>query len=396
MTLPVPVPRCCPVCASAARELVHEHRLAPIEGVSLHAGYQVVACAECGMVYADGIPAQAAFDRYYQASSRYEDPTRMGLPGPVDQARFRAIAGELARQLPDRNLAIAEMGCATGGLLAELRRHGFGNLLGVDPSPACGSAARRHHGLEVAAGTVFDPLPGRPHDVLIAVGVVEHIRDLDRAVANLAAAIRPGGLLYLEVPDLEGFHLTNEAPFQEFSTEHINFFTRASLGNLMGRHGFRPAFGHVVRRIHSGGSTMQVIAEAFRKDGEVRTPEPDPAGPAAAMAYARQCAEQAIPELDLMRRIARSGQPLAVWGAGTVACRLMASSALPEARLAAFVDSNPHLQGHRLAGVPIHPPAWLRSFEGSVLIGSRGYCREIQKIIREELGLPHPVLTLDA
>jgi hypothetical protein len=151
-----------------------------------------------------------------------------------------------------------------------------------------------------------------------------------------------------------------------------------------------------VERIHSGGSTMQVIAVAFRKGGTVRAPEPDPAGPAAARAYARQCGGQALQEVDLMRRIAGSGQPLAVWGAGTVACRLMASSALPDARIAAFVDSNPHLQGHRLAGIPIRSPAWLRTFEGSVLIASRGYSVEIQKIIREELGFPHRVLTLDS
>jgi len=388
MSLPVPVPRPCPVCAGSAQELIHKHRLAAIEGVSLHAGYQVVACAGCGMVYADGIPSQEAFDHYYQASSRYEDPTRMGLPGPVDQARFRAIAGELARLLTDRDAAIAEMGCATGGLLAELRRQGFRNLLGVDPSAACGGAARRHHGLAVAAGTVFDPLPGGPHDVLIAVGVVEHIRDLDRAVANLAETLKPGGLLYLEVPDLEGFHLTNEAPFQEFSTEHINFFTRASLD-------FRPAFGHVVERIHSGGSTMQVLAWAYRKGFQPAAPEPDRAGPEAARHYRTLCARQTVREHALMDQLTREARPIAVWGAGTVACRLMATSALADVPLAAFLDSNPHLQGRRLGGITIQPPQWLlEGFPGQILIASKGYAGEIQKILREDLQLANPVLVL--
>jgi len=392
VSLPAPVPRPCPVCAGSARELIHEHRLAPIEGVSLHAGYRVVACARCGMVYADDIPAQAAFDHYYQACSRYEDPTRMGLPGPGDQARFRAIAGELALALPDRDAAVADLGCATGGLLAELRRQGFRRLLGVDPSPACGDAARRHHGLEVAAGTVFEPLPGGPHDVLIAVGVLEHLRDLDRSVANLAAALRPGGLLYLEVPDLEGFHLTNEAPFQEFSTEHINFFTRASLGNLMGRHGLRPAFGQIIERVHSGGSTMQVVAWAYRKGFPPAAPEPDRAGPAAARYYRALCARQAEREHELMDRLAREARPIAVWGAGTVACRLMATTALAEVPLAAFLDSNPHLQGRRLAGVTIQPPQWLRGFPGPVLIASRGYAAEIERTLRGELRLDNPLV----
>jgi len=400
MPLPVPVPRCCPACASPAQELVREHPLAAIEGVSLHAGYRVVACAGCGLVYADGIPSQAAFDRYYQDSSRYENNARMGLPGPVDQARYAAIAAELAEQLGPRlplaGLRVAEVGAATGGLLAELKRAGFRDLLGIDPSPQCVRAGRELFGLDMAPGTLFEPLPQAPFDLVIAVGVLEHVRDLDRALRNLAGAMRPGALLYLEVPDLEGFRRTNEAPFQEFSTEHITFFTRRSLANLLGRYGFQADFGSVPDRVHGGGSTMQVIAGGFRLDGAVRAPVADPAGPAAARAYVRLCQDQVRPELELMARLARSGQPLAVWGAGTVACRLMASSALPEARLAAFVDSNPHLQGRRLAGIPIQPPAWLGTFEGSVLVASRGYAREIQQLIRAELGFRHPVLTLDS
>ena len=394
--LPVPVPRTCPVCAGAGQDLVFDQRLAPVEGVGLHAGYRVVACRACGMVYADGIPDQAAFDHYYAAASRYEDGHRMGLPSPADQARFSTIADELAAALPDRGCSIAEIGSATGGLLAELGRRGFGRLLGVDPSPLCGRTARERHQLEVARGTIFDPVPGGPHDVLIAVGVVEHLRDLDRALANLAAALRPGGLLYLEVPDLEGFHLNNEAPFQEFSTEHINFFTGASLDNLLGRSGFRPDFGRIVERVHGGGSTMQVVARAYRRTGEPGPAlRPDPAGSAAARRYLAQSQARSAPERELAGRLAREAVPFAVWGAGTVACRLMATTALAQAPIAAFLDSNPHLQGRRLGGVPIHPPGWLRGFPGPVLIASHGYAAEIRRAIREELGLANPVIALE-
>jgi SAM-dependent methyltransferase len=369
--------------------------LAPIEGVSLHAGYRVVACEACRMVYADGIPAQEAFDHYYQACSRYEDHTRLGLPSPVDQTRFSRIAEELSTRLPQRDASIAEVGSSTGGLLAELKRLGYQRLLGVDPSPLCGRTARELHGLDVVEGTIFEPIPGGPHDVLIAVGVVEHIRDLDRAMANLSAALKPDGLLYVEVPDLEGFHLTNEAPFQEFSIEHITFFTRGSLENLMGRFGFQPAFGHIVQREHGGGSTMRVVAWAFRKGASsAPAPAPDPAGPAAARQYLAQCEAQAIPELELMNRLAQKGEPIAVWGAGTVACRLMATTALRDVPIAAFLDSNPHIQGRCLGGSTIHPPGWLRGFSGPILIASRGYAQEIQRTIREDLRLANPLLML--
>jgi SAM-dependent methyltransferase len=363
--------------------------------VSLHAGYRVVACDACRAVFADGIPAQDAFDRYYQACSRYEDAHRAGLPSPADRARFAAIAGELAARVPGRELRIAEIGASTGGLLAELKGLGYRRLLGVDPSPLCVRTARERHGLEAEAGTIFDPVPGAPHDLILAVGVLEHVRDLDRALACLAAALGPEGLLYVEVPDLEGFHLTNEAPFQEFSTEHITFFTRASLAGLMGRHGFREAFGSTPVRVHGGGSTMRVVAAAFRKGFPPREPEPDPAGPRAALRYRDLGLARCAPERDLAARLAASGERLAVWGAGTVACRLMATTDLAKADLAAFVDSNPHLQGRRLAGVPIRAPEWLRTFPGPVLIASRGYQAEIRAALREGLGLGNRLLVPD-
>jgi SAM-dependent methyltransferase len=397
MPLPQPHSRACPVCDGTSRKILRDHRLAAIEEVSLHAGYQVVSCTACGMVYADQIPDQAAFDRYYQACSRYEDPTRGGRPGPVDRRRFQAIAAELADSLPDRTLSIAEMGSATGGLLAELKAAGFTRLLGVDPSPQCCACARTFQDVEVVQGTVFDPLPRGPHDLVMAVGVLEHIRDLQRAIGSLGKAVRPGGLIFLDVPDLEGFHLTNEAPFQEFSTEHINFFTQGSLDNLMARLGFSREFNRVVTRVHSGGSTMRVLASAYRKGTRSAdfAPAFDAAGPAAALAYAAQCEGEAEPERTLVGQVLEAGVPFAIWGAGTVTCRLLATTGLAQAPLAFIVDSNLHLQGHAVAGFPIEAPDRLKGFQGPILVASRGYQAEILRTIQVELGLPNLVWTLD-
>lgn len=396
MSLPPLFPRNCPACDGSGYSLIHAHPLAVIEGVSLHAGYNVVACDHCGMVYANGLPAQAAFDHYYEASSKYEDHTRGGLPSPVDQARFEAIAEGLAAHLDDRGAAILDFGCSTGGLLKALKARGFTRLAGVDPSPQCGRSVREIHGIQAHQGTLFTPIPEGPWDVVTAVGVLEHVRDFSRAVLNLREGIRDGGLLYVELPDLEGFHRTNEAPFQEFSTEHINFFSPRSLDTAMGRLGLVRAFGEIVTRIHSGGSTMQVIAFSYRKEAipAAHSPEFDREGPEAARRYAAQCAAQSAPELQQARELADSGQPIAIWGAGTVACRLLATTELAKAPIVGIVDSNPHLQGKRLAGHAIHPPKWLEGFSGTIFVASRGYAAEIERTIHETLGLKNRIVLL--
>jgi hypothetical protein len=92
------------------------------------------------------------------------------------------------------------------------------------------------------------------------------------------------------------------------------------------------------------------------------------------------------------RRTAQA--PVAVWGAGTVTCRLMVTTNLAQAPIAGLVDGNPHLQGHHLAGHEIHSPGWLRGFEGPILVASRGYADDIVRTLREELRLGNPVHTL--
>ena len=83
-----------------------------------------------------------------------------------------------------------------------------------------------------------------------------------------------------------------------------------------------------------------------------------------------------------------------VWGAGAHTLRLLKISALPQAQIVAFVDSNPHYQGEVLSGVPIRAPEWLRGREEMVLISSWVYQDEIARMIREELGCPNELILL--
>lgn len=75
-------------------------------------------------------------------------------------------------------------------------------------------------------------------EMLILVGVLEHIRDLDHALQEISGILKPGGKVIIVVPDASQYFNGKDAPFQEFSTEHINFFGLRSLTNLMAKHKF--------------------------------------------------------------------------------------------------------------------------------------------------------------
>ena len=388
------------MCGSRERTAIFRQQFSAVDGVGLLHGYDVVVCDRCGCGFADRIPEQSAFDAYYRELSKYEYHQRDGAESEYDGARLQLIADLLAPFIPGRDARILDVGCATGRLLANLRTQGFPHVIGLDPSPACATAARRLYDIEVRT-TTLARLSAMPEgegafDVLILVGVLEHIRDLSTAMQQIRRVLAPNGIVYVEVPDALTFTEWQNAPFQDFSTEHINFFAPRSLENLMGVHGFAPVFSEQNHRQQSYRTVMSNVSAVFRKV-EPAPPFTPTRDAATAHGLRRYVAQSRGTEAHLHAQIdalVDAGTPLVVWGIGTHTSRLLQTSRLREANIVAFVDSNTRYQGRELDGVPIIGPDALRGRAEPILVSSRVFQDEIQRQIRDELALPNALVLL--
>ncbi|SIO55185.1 Methyltransferase domain-containing protein [Singulisphaera sp. GP187] len=247
----------CPICEGPAADVLHTQRFVLPEDHPLGDGYDVVCCCGCGFVYADTSATQEDYDAFYARHSKYEDNvTSTGGGGTSwDAERMVQMGQDLARLIPDKAARIVDVGCANGGMLASLKGLGYGQLCGIDPSPACANYVRMHHGIEAYAGSLTQlPAEAGPADAVLLSHVLEHVRDLQPALAAVRAIMKPGAVLYVEVPDASRYHEFLFAPFQDFNTEHINHFSTQSLANLLAASGFRlTASG---RRIVASSPTM--------------------------------------------------------------------------------------------------------------------------------------------
>lgn len=142
----------------------------------------------------------ALFDEY---ADEYEAELGRGLRLSGESStyfareRVRWLRRRLDR-LGESARAVLDFGCGTGGavphFVAEL---GAERILGTDVSTACLAIAEREHG---AAGVEFalpEAVPAAEFDLANANGVFHHIEPVDRpeALARIARALRPGGLL---------------------------------------------------------------------------------------------------------------------------------------------------------------------------------------------------------
>jgi SAM-dependent methyltransferase len=359
-------------------------------------GYDVVICRNCGAGFADDVPPQSAFDEYYRAFSKYENVSADSTKPPQIEQRFRDIASLIVKHIPSQDSRILEIGCATGGLLKVLADLGFRELVGTDPSPACIRAASKFYGITGFPATLFTvPVRKQRYDFVILTGVMEHIRDLDTAIKHFQRLVSPGGRVYLEVPDASRYEATQDAPFQEFSVEHINFFSRNSLSNLMVARGFQVRETNcIVRPLHEVACpcVYGVFENSMQPGPIVFDTETEPA----LQAYIKGCSAEDTRIRNVIKQSLGPGERMIVWGVGTLTLRLLATGGLDPATIALFVDSNPKYQQHRLCGIQIASPAQIGAHQEPILISSCSSQAAIHRQIRDELALKNPLILLFA
>lgn len=98
---------------------------------------------------------------------------------------------------------LLEVGAANGHFLDEARRAGY-TPLGIEPVAEFADRARRAFGVEIVAGFLEDvALAAQEFDVACAFHVLEHLATPLDALERMRAALRRGGTLFVEVPNIE-------------------------------------------------------------------------------------------------------------------------------------------------------------------------------------------------
>jgi len=141
-------------------------------------------------------------------ASEYADDARLrrraaaytGVGTAVD-ARVPLVAAVIAAQ-PAR---VLEVGCGWGELAAWIARDTGAVVVATDLSPRMVELAREL-GVDAQVADVQElPFPDASFDVVVAAWMLYHVPDLERAFAEIARVLRPGGRLVCATNSI--FHL---------------------------------------------------------------------------------------------------------------------------------------------------------------------------------------------
>lgn len=194
----------------------------------------IVRCGACGHMQLERFPAEPELDEAYSAvaEAAYLD----------EEAGQRATASRALDRIEEHVApgAICDLGCWVGFLLSEADGRGWA-AQGVEPSRFAAELARERFGLSVQTGTLeTTDLPKARFDAVVLGDVIEHLPDPSSTLDRIAAVLRPGGVLYLALPDAgSAVARVLGARWWSVLPTHVQYFTRGSLAALLGRRGYQ-------------------------------------------------------------------------------------------------------------------------------------------------------------
>ncbi|MEK9754732.1 MAG: class I SAM-dependent methyltransferase [Rhodospirillaceae bacterium] len=258
------VHRACPGCgAGAARHAFSKN------------GFDLVRCGECDTLYANPIPDDGAFAKFYRGSPSQRYWAEVFFPA-VAEARRERIFRRRVEQLKDMLApatdaceTVIDVGAGAGIFLEECRSLGLGRRhVAVEPSVEL-AATCRGKGFETAEGMVEDiiadgALAGSA-DLVTCFEVIEHVASPARLLSDLAALCRPGGTILATGLCGTGFDILvlGQRANAVSPPHHINFLSRTGALALMRRSGLADA---VFRT--PGQLDVDIVANTLARDGE--------------------------------------------------------------------------------------------------------------------------------
>jgi SAM-dependent methyltransferase len=298
--------RSCPVCEYTERDLIFPMTYRIPDSWTLPDQIDWYSCGRCGMIYGDGDFSQSDLNEYYRTKYGY------GINNPSNIERLKRDAAMIGAICTDLNACIIDFGGAgdDGKSIIEnelVSRFGHRNV---------GSTG---------AG---DTLPANC-DVIYASHVIEHVYDLPDTMRMLGAALKPDGLLIIDVPDATGLLRYWKMPILDFNTKHINHFTLRTLLELGHHHGFESVKvkSYELENAPAWQVHFKRLDVAFQSAWHITT--------------------NIGARIDKLRQIK---EPVNVWGMGDITWHLLSQVDLD---VLEFIDNDPAFRDQTYNGFPV-------------------------------------------
>ena len=216
----------CPVCGSY--DFGHINKNPDFSGLD------VVECKHCHFFYTQVEDGQNFYD-YYKEEYRTERGEKAS-PQYITKMNFRAEAQKnfIFEFEPDiYGKKILEIGCGCGSLLKIFENYGC-DLTGYEPDEKMFQTAQSRLPKAALYNDIFRPgnLLDESFDMVLLSHVLEHVEDLHLYLQDFQRILKPGGVLFIEVPQETKSKVINVLKYKK-GNGHLWFFSSKNLKRLL-------------------------------------------------------------------------------------------------------------------------------------------------------------------
>jgi 2-polyprenyl-3-methyl-5-hydroxy-6-metoxy-1,4-benzoquinol methylase len=211
------------------------------EPLGVNDGLRIVRCRACSLAFVNPQPTEAAIRDYYSAKelAAQESWSSYFAHTPAQiAALWSERLADVARWTNGRAPRLLDVGCGWGDFLHFAQERGW-HACGFEFSESVARVAREKYKLMVRVGSLDEMgFAENSFDLITLWHVLEHLREPRASLARVGKLLAPGGLLALEVPNLN-FLARKSWRYPMSRTLHLYHFSPATLAALVERAGLR-------------------------------------------------------------------------------------------------------------------------------------------------------------
>ena len=237
------IKRVCPLCGPDTTSIEFKpsnfdsKNLSPLSWASRkppeYMSHRYELCNSCEILYATPVPDTSNLSENY-AEAEYDSTAD-------SKYAAQTYISHLTKLIPnyDRVFPAIDIGAGDGALVHELRRNGWGNVIGIEPSTAPLSAASPEI-RDLLIHDIFRPEQwvGNGCGLITICQTIEHLDDPLGMVKGALQALRPGGRLVIIAHNRDSFVNQLLGFFSPiYDIEHLQIYSPASIKRLLAQAG---------------------------------------------------------------------------------------------------------------------------------------------------------------
>lgn len=210
-----------------------------------HQHFEIWECSQCTVRFTQNAPAPEEIGKYYQSESYIShSDTSTGL---INNLYHRVRKRTLIRKKKlmemftgHKSGSILDVGCGTGAFLHTMKQAGW-QVTGLEPDENAAKKANNLYGIEPMKADEIYNLSPASFDAITMWHVLEHVHDLHGYMKTLKSLLKPGGKLFIAVPNYTSFDAEKYKQFWAAYDvpRHLYHFSPKSMKKLFSMHGLK-------------------------------------------------------------------------------------------------------------------------------------------------------------